>query len=691
MPDGVDINWGLLGKQPDFTAGVAQAFNAGRDMAQQKRGDEALARVQANPDDPAALSTLALYNPQAANAFMTTQNMQRAAKARTATSGVFSAYGGGGNALAPVPAPLPATGMPAPAPMGAPQALPSPVGGQPAPAQAGAPQPPPAAPPAPGTVSPTDLLQPSHPVTQQVGAAVASGQMPLAQAVAEMAKYADPEQLAQTINAVAQMDQIRRTKLAESSEALGSEAVALKNVPVAQRQQVALHALPQLEQHGITREMIMSADLSDAGLNGLIGQAIGTKAILDQANTVVTQQQGQQRIGIEQQQATETARHDRESERLAGFKDVPFGQSIVDVGGGGGGTQYTGGWTPRARNGGDNSDASVDNKITAAARMLGVAPGGDISHIDPLKIAQAMTAGEGPMRGNNPTNLRVPGQSGFQQFGSQQAGLEAAAAQVRRNLARGQTTVTSMIEGLPAKGGNGGARVVYDGGGGVEAMASNAKLIADYQMAPPTGRAAYTPQGQAVMQQVLALNPTFDGTRFGERSKAVKDWGSGKLGTALRSMNTAYDHIGTLQVAAQALQNGNTPMFNRLANSIATATGHAAPGNFDALRAFVADEVTKGIIGTAGGVGDRAEAARVISSASSPEQLAGILYGWKHLLAGQLRSQQQQYMDDTGFNVDRFKAKLSPRVRAEMGFDTAQTQGQTPEDIAKILHKYGVQ
>lgn len=133
--------------------------------------------------------------------------------------------------------------------------------------------------------------------------------------------------------------------------------------------------------------------------------------------------------------------------------------------GGGSGT-YTGGWTPRARNGGDNNDAAVDGKIAGAAQYLGVGPGDDISGLSPMKIAQAMTLSEGGTgsiadRNNNPGNLRNSDGS-FKKFPTKEAGLRAAAALVSRKLKNGQTTVTSLIEGVPQAGG-GGARVIAQG------------------------------------------------------------------------------------------------------------------------------------------------------------------------------------------------------------------------------------
>lgn len=136
-------------------------------------------------------------------------------------------------------------------------------------------------------------------------------------------------------------------------------------------------------------------------------------------------------------------------------------------------TQF--GWTPRARNGGDNPDADVDNKIAGMARNLGIdATTPFPADMSNLQIAKALALSEGGAgsladRNNNPGNLRDPRTGAYRKFPTKEAGLLAAAAQVARNRARGQTTIATMVEGLPVSGrpgaGNGqpGGRVVARG------------------------------------------------------------------------------------------------------------------------------------------------------------------------------------------------------------------------------------
>lgn len=141
------------------------------------------------------------------------------------------------------------------------------------------------------------------------------------------------------------------------------------------------------------------------------------------------------------------------------------GQASGGAGATGGGGPATsgrtvGGWTPRKRNGGDNDDRAVDSKIAGMAGKLGISattpfpPG-----MSNMQIAEALTLSEGGPgsiadRNNNPGNIRDPKTGAYRKFPTRQAGIQAAAAQVARNRSRGQNTIATMVEGLPASGGS---------------------------------------------------------------------------------------------------------------------------------------------------------------------------------------------------------------------------------------------
>jgi len=174
--------------------------------------------------------------------------------------------------------------------------------------------------------------------------------------------------------------------------------------------------------------------------------------------------------------------------------------------------------------------------------------------------------------------------------------------------------------------------------------------IGKYQIKPPSGFALNNPRMQNVMAQVAAKYPEFDATQFDQRQKAARDFGTGKQGQTAQSLNVAIDHLEALQQAADALKNNDTQVFNKIGNYIATQTGKPAPTNFEATKQIVADEVVKAVVGAGGSMHDREQAAKVISSAGSPAQLAGVIQQYTTLMGGQLHGLRQTYKRTTGYD-----------------------------------------
>jgi hypothetical protein len=189
--------------------------------------------------------------------------------------------------------------------------------------------------------------------------------------------------------------------------------------------------------------------------------------------------------------------------------------------------------------------------------------------------------------------------------------------------------------------------------------------IGKYQVKPPSGFALNNPRMQSVMAQVAAKYPQFDATQFDQRQKAARDFGTGKQGQTAQSLNVAIDHLAALQEAADALKNGDVQLLNKVGNYIATQTGKPAPTNFEATKQIVADEVVKAVVGAGGSMHDREQAAKVISAAGSPAQLAGVIQQYTSLMGGQLHGLRQTYKRTTGY--DDFDNKfLTENTRAAL-------------------------
>jgi hypothetical protein len=145
---------------------------------------------------------------------------------------------------------------------------------------------------------------------------------------------------------------------------------------------------------------------------------------------------------------------------------------------------------------------------------------------------------------------------------------------------------------------------------------------------------------------------------------AVKDFTSGKSAVAVRSFNTAIDHLETMDKLAIALQNNDTRGFNSVGNFFSKQFGAPAVTNFEGAKAIVGGEVAKALTGANMALKDREEIRDAIIASSSPEQLRGVLKTFRQLLGGQLNSLNIQYQTSTG--RDDFRSKLSPASRREL-------------------------
>jgi hypothetical protein len=212
-------------------------------------------------------------------------------------------------------------------------------------------------------------------------------------------------------------------------------------------------------------------------------------------------------------------------------------------------------------------------------------------------------------------------------------------------------------------------------GQGPADLGPTAQLIANYdqKLGPPPTNArnpmAVTRYNQLVAE-VKKINPDWSAPNYDASQAGLKAFTSGKQGNTVRSFNVALAHLDTLDKAADALKNGDTPALNKIGNFIAEQTGQAAPTNFAGVKKIVGDEIVKAVVGSGGGVADREEAANTISRANSPAQLKGVIGQYKELMRGQLGGLKQQYEQSTmRKDFDRF---LSPAgVKTEHGSASA--------------------
>ena len=191
---------------------------------------------------------------------------------------------------------------------------------------------------------------------------------------------------------------------------------------------------------------------------------------------------------------------------------------------------------------------------------------------------------------------------------------------------------------------------------------ATAKNIAEGNLPPLTG-----PNSTRIMNEVVAMKPDYSARDYNLQTSAVKAFNQGIQGNKVRSLNVVMEHFNTLEKAADALQSGDVRAINAVAQYIQTQTGKPAPGNFNAVKEILADEIVASVVPGVGALADRQAIKKTILASSSPEQLKGIVANYKELIGGQLNGLETQYKAGTGRSD--FKARyLTP----------AAMQGLTP-------------
>lgn len=223
-----------------------------------------------------------------------------------------------------------------------------------------------------------------------------------------------------------------------------------------------------------------------------------------------------------------------------------------------------------------------------------------------------------------------------------------------------------------------------DGGvnGNQEAMA---QLIAAGKAPAPSGMAAARPGVGALMARVSQINPDYDATTYNAKNAAAKGFTSGQQGNALRSISTASEHLSQLDKLGDALENGKYPLVNTIGNAYGIQTGQAPAQVFNAVKGVVAQEVVKAIVAGGGSAGERDEAAKAFSNASSPAQLKQTIQAYRTVMQAQ-KSNLLDQRRAAGLPDSTLPAYVAPGGSAAGGAPA----GIDPNAIAAELAKRGV-
>jgi hypothetical protein len=116
----------------------------------------------------------------------------------------------------------------------------------------------------------------------------------------------------------------------------------------------------------------------------------------------------------------------------------------------------------------------------------------------------------------------------------------------------------------------------------------------------------------------------------------------------MRSLNTVSDHLALIRQYAEALQNGDIPRANGIANRLAIETGHEEVTDFNSAKILVSDEIVRLLTNTGGTLTDRQDMQHTLDAANSPEQLTGWANTMQNFVRGRFNALQTQYVNVPG-------------------------------------------
>jgi len=158
-------------------------------------------------------------------------------------------------------------------------------------------------------------------------------------------------------------------------------------------------------------------------------------------------------------------------------------------------------------------------------------------------------------------------------------------------------------------------------------------------------------------------------SEFQTRKKTEDDFGPGKEGGMIRSNNNAFEHLGLLDEARQALGTNNIPLMRAISQSLGIQFGGSAATTYDLIAQRVGDEITKSFVPGAGGELERLLAKNDFRRELGDTQIKDNIRATFHLLDSQTRNLEAQYERGTfgrGSQKGQFWTPRALEVRSRL-------------------------
>jgi hypothetical protein len=194
------------------------------------------------------------------------------------------------------------------------------------------------------------------------------------------------------------------------------------------------------------------------------------------------------------------------------------------------------------------------------------------------------------------------------------------------------------------------------------------KAYADGKMSFPGGAAMRSPRMMQLLSLVSAYDPTFDATDFNARNKTLSGFTAGKQGDAVRAVNQAIAHAGSLSDSIDKLDNFNgiaTPL-NAPVNAVESFFGDPRQGQFKMNAQALSSELRKVFAGAGGGsLSELQQWESGLPMNASKEQQKEYLTKGLELLQGAIGALDSQFKRGMGSRGDVMQI-IDPKARATL-------------------------
>lgn len=186
------------------------------------------------------------------------------------------------------------------------------------------------------------------------------------------------------------------------------------------------------------------------------------------------------------------------------------------------------------------------------------------------------------------------------------------------------------------------------------------KAIIEGRQEPPKSFAQKSPYWQDVMAKVYQVDPQFNE----QRAQLRKDFTLGKGAAQINAINTTLGHMGELNDAIDALNNGDIQQLNRLANSLGAQVGQTPQTTFKTIVHRVGPEITAAYVQGGGGEHERGANAEDFSPNLSPQQLKSNVAISAQLLRSKIGALENQWEQNRAPSMPSFQEQfITPAAR----------------------------